>query len=64
MRNSLFEFKLLFDFNLKQEILEAVVVRNLDTGETLPLSEAEKSLPSGVNPLALHIMRLTTEFSR
>ncbi|XP_046854421.1 WD repeat-containing protein 44-like isoform X2 [Xenia sp. Carnegie-2017] len=46
-----------------QEILEAVVVRNLDTGETMPLSEAEKSLPSGVNPLALHIMRLTTEFS-
>ena len=30
----------------------------------MPLSEAEKNLPSGVNPLALHIMRLTTEFSR
>uniref|UniRef100_T2MCM9 WD repeat-containing protein 44 n=1 Tax=Hydra vulgaris TaxID=6087 RepID=T2MCM9_HYDVU len=40
------------------EILEQVVVKNLDTGETIPLSKAEESLPECTNPLALHILRL------
>ncbi|XP_065182884.1 WD repeat-containing protein 44-like [Sycon ciliatum] len=44
------------------EILEGTLVKNLDTGESIPLSEAEKCIPNGVNPLALHIMRLTSEF--
>ncbi|KAK3724341.1 hypothetical protein QZH41_010850 [Actinostola sp. cb2023] len=45
------------------EILEQVIVKNLDTGESIPLSLAEDRLPKGTNPLALHIMRLTSEFS-
>ncbi|XP_031562157.1 WD repeat-containing protein 44-like, partial [Actinia tenebrosa] len=45
------------------EILEQVIVKNLDTGERIPLSLAEDRLPKGTNPLALHIMRLTSEFS-
>ncbi|GFR63234.1 WD repeat-containing protein 44 [Elysia marginata] len=46
-----------------EEILELVTVRNLDTGETIPLSTAEDKLPKCVNPLALHIMRRTKEYS-
>lgn len=37
-------------------------VLNLDTGEKLTLSEAEDKLPQGINPLSLHIMRLTAEY--
>ena len=47
-----------------QEILEQVKVVNLDTGEELPLSLAEEKLPTCVNPLSLHIMRRTKEYSR
>ncbi|RUS85299.1 hypothetical protein EGW08_006946 [Elysia chlorotica] len=46
-----------------EEILELVTVRNLDTGETMPLSTAEDKLPKCVNPLALHIMKRTKEYS-
>ncbi|XP_059148415.1 WD repeat-containing protein 44-like isoform X2 [Physella acuta] len=46
-----------------EEILELVTLRNLDTGETIPLSTAEDKLPKCVNPLALHIMRRTKEYS-
>ncbi|XP_025080244.1 WD repeat-containing protein 44-like [Pomacea canaliculata] len=46
-----------------QEILEMVTVRNLDTGEMMPLSVAEDRLPQCVNPLSLHIMRRTKEYS-
>lgn len=42
-----------------QEILEQVPVTNLDTGEQVPLSIAEDKLPQCINPLSLHIMRLT-----
>lgn len=45
-----------------EEILELVTVRNLDTGEMLPLSDAEERLPQCVNPLSLHIMRRTMEY--
>ncbi|GIY45200.1 hypothetical protein CDAR_218112 [Caerostris darwini] len=45
-----------------QEILEQVTVRNLDTGEQIPLSLAEEHLPRCLNPLSLHIMRLTSEY--
>ncbi|KAG1678566.1 WD repeat-containing protein 44 [Nymphon striatum] len=44
------------------EILEQVTVLNLDTGERIPLSLAEDRLPRGINPLSLHIMRLTSEY--
>ena len=38
-------------------------MKNLDTGETVPLSLAEEKLPKCVNPMALQIMRLTSEFT-
>ncbi|KAG8237136.1 hypothetical protein J437_LFUL011184 [Ladona fulva] len=46
------------------EILEQVTVLNLDTGERVPLSVAEDKLPQCINPLSLHIMRLTSEYVR
>ncbi|KAL8567204.1 hypothetical protein ACOMHN_046614 [Nucella lapillus] len=46
-----------------EEILQQVTVRNLDTGEMLPLSAAEDRLPKCVNPLSLHLMRRTKEYS-
>uniref|UniRef100_A0A182T886 WD repeat-containing protein 44 n=1 Tax=Anopheles maculatus TaxID=74869 RepID=A0A182T886_9DIPT len=42
------------------EILEQVPVKNLDTGENFPLSAVEEKLPHCINPLSLHIMRLTS----
>lgn len=45
-----------------KEILEQVTVLNLDTGERVPLSIAEEKLPQCINPLSLHIMRLTSEY--
>ncbi|XP_077987647.1 WD repeat-containing protein 44-like [Glandiceps talaboti] len=45
-----------------EEVLSAVLVTNLDTGETVSLAEAEDKLPKCVNPLALHIMRITSEY--
>lgn len=44
------------------EILEQVTVLNLDTGERVPLSVAEHKLPQCINPLSLHIMRITSEY--
>lgn len=35
---------------------------NLDTGERIPLSVAEEKIPQCINPLSLHIMRLTSEY--
>lgn len=37
-------------------------VLNLDTGERIPLSSAEERIPKCINPLSLHIMRLTSEY--
>lgn len=34
----------------------------MDTGERVPLSIAEDKLPQCINPLSLHIMRLTSEY--
>ncbi|KAK3594912.1 hypothetical protein CHS0354_020569 [Potamilus streckersoni] len=45
------------------EILETVMVKNLDTGEVLPLKDAEEKLPRCMDPLALHILRRTKEYS-
>lgn len=47
---------------LKQEILASVMIKNLDTGEEIPLIQAEEKLPAGINPLTLHIMRRTKEY--
>lgn len=45
-----------------EEVLALVMVKNLDTGEKVSLLTAEEKLPKCVNPLALHIMRLTSEY--
>ncbi|XP_038630498.1 WD repeat-containing protein 44 isoform X2 [Scyliorhinus canicula] len=45
-----------------EEILASVMVKNLDTGEEIPLNMAEEKLPKGLNPLTLHIMRRTKEY--
>ncbi|XP_071494614.1 WD repeat-containing protein 44-like [Diadema antillarum] len=45
-----------------EEILSQVIVKNLDTGETVPLLLAEERLPKCINPLSLHIMRITSEY--
>uniref|UniRef100_A0ABM0MX39 WD repeat-containing protein 44 n=1 Tax=Saccoglossus kowalevskii TaxID=10224 RepID=A0ABM0MX39_SACKO len=47
-----------------EEVLSKVMVTNLDTGEQIPLAEAEDKLPKCVNPLVLHIMRITSEYVR
>lgn len=47
-----------------QEILDQVYVVNLDSGNTVPLSQAEEKLPKCINPLSLHIMRRTKEYAR
>ena len=44
------------------DILRQIKVKNLDTGEEMDLVEAEDQLPQSVNPLSLHIMRLTSEY--
>ncbi|XP_056006107.1 WD repeat-containing protein 44-like isoform X2 [Ostrea edulis] len=44
-----------------EEILETVLVLNLDTGEKVPLSIAEEKIPKCINPLTLHIMKITNE---
>ncbi|KAG7163482.1 WD repeat-containing protein 44-like [Homarus americanus] len=49
-------------FMSDKEILKQVTVLNLDTGERIPLSDAENCLPQALNPLSLHIMRLTSEY--
>ena len=37
-----------------------VQVKNLDTGTEMDLATAEEHLPQSINPLSLHIMRLTS----
>lgn len=44
-----------------EEILDSVLVLNLDTGEKVPLSIAEDKIPKCINPLTLHIMKITQE---
>ncbi|KAJ4930034.1 hypothetical protein JOQ06_019050 [Pogonophryne albipinna] len=45
-----------------EEILASVMIKNLDTGEEIPLIQAEEKLPAAINPLTLHIMRRTKEY--
>ncbi|XP_052214774.1 WD repeat-containing protein 44-like isoform X2 [Dreissena polymorpha] len=44
-----------------EEVLNAVMVKNLDTGELVPLIEADRRLPKCIDPLVLHIMERTNE---
>ena len=44
--------------------MKQIKVKNLDTGEEMDLVEAEDKLPQSINPLSLHIMRLTSEYVR
>jgi len=46
-----------------QEILQQIKVKNLDTGTEMDLATAEEQLPQSINPLSLHIMRLTSEYT-
>merc|ERR1719233_2534751 len=46
-----------------QEILQQIKVKNLDTGTEMDLATAEDQLPQSINPLSLHIMRLTSEYT-
>ncbi|CAG0920142.1 unnamed protein product [Notodromas monacha] len=45
-----------------EEILRQVTVLDLDSKERVPLSEADEKIPTAINPLSLHIMRLTSEY--
>ena len=46
-----------------QEILRQIKVKNLDTGTEMDLAAAEDMVPASINPLSLHIMRLTSEYT-
>ena len=37
-------------------------IKNLDTGEEIPLSKAADELPQCINPVDLHIVQRTKEF--
>ena len=56
------DFILFMFFLLCQDILKQIKVKNLDTGEEMDLVKAEDQLPQSINPLSLHIMRLTSEY--
>ena len=40
------------------------MVKNLDTGEVVSLKVSQEQITQGINPLTLHLMRLTSEFVR
>jgi hypothetical protein len=46
-----------------EQILHDLQVKNLDTGTEMDLATAEEHLPQSINPLSLHIMRLTSEYT-
>ncbi|CAG2163664.1 unnamed protein product [Oppiella nova] len=46
----------------EQEVLNQIMILNIDTGERVPLSKAEEILPKCLNPLSLHLMKLTNDF--
>jgi hypothetical protein len=52
----------LFFFTL-QAILESTMIKNLDTGEVMPLSAAEERIPRGHgwSPLSEHLLRRTNQ---
>lgn len=50
---------------VENQILESTMIKNLDTGEVMPLSVADERIPRGlgVSPLAEHLMRRTNELA-
>lgn len=46
-----------------QEVLESVMIKNIDTGETLPLSKAEDIVGKCINPLDLHLKKITSDYA-
>ncbi|KAL4225539.1 WD repeat-containing protein 44 [Mactra antiquata] len=45
-----------------EEILMSTMVKNLDTGEMVPLKDADQKLPKCIDPLILHIMERTNDY--
>lgn len=45
------------------EVINQIMIMNIDTGEKMPLSKAENLLPKCLNPLSLHLMKLTNDFN-
>lgn len=43
-------------------ILEQVMIKNIDTGETLPLSKADDVVTPCFNPLDLHLIKITNPY--
>ena len=44
------------------EVLNQYMIKNIDTGESLPMSKADEVLKKCINPLNLHIMKLTNDY--
>ena len=44
--------------------MEDVMIRNLDTGEAMPLSCAEEFIPKGTDPISLHLKTINSEYTR
>lgn len=42
--------------------LQQVMIKNMDTGETLPLSQADDLVSQCINPLNLHLMKITNDY--
>ena len=40
------------------------MVKNLDTGEMVPLKDADKKIQQCIDPLVLHIMERTKDYPR
>lgn len=47
---------------LTGEALNQIMIMDIDTGEKLPLGNAENLLPKCLNPLSLHLMKLTNDY--
>ncbi|KAH9388806.1 hypothetical protein TYRP_008153 [Tyrophagus putrescentiae] len=45
------------------QVINQIMIMNIDTGEKVPLSKAENLLPKCLNPLSLHLMKLTNDFN-
>ena len=43
-------------------VLQDVMIKNMDTGESLPLSQADDLVSQCINPLNLHLMKITNDY--
>ena len=39
------------------------MIKNLETGEVIPLSQAEQIIPKGTDPVSFHILKMTSQIS-